>query len=247
MENLPIYLPIIFSFTTGLAIWLLYQATNRSKAVALLLVLWLTLQSILALSQFYTVTDAFPPRLIFLILPPLLLIVALFATTKGRQFIDRLDIKLLTLLHVVRIPVELVLFWLALNKVVPTLMTFEGRNFDILAGLTAPLIYYFGFVKNRLDRKIIIVWNCLCLALLLHIVINGILSVPTPFQQFAFDQPNIALLYFPFVLLPGLIVPLVLFSHLASIRQLLKQSRKITINRTSASEEFTAEKLTQRG
>jgi hypothetical protein len=38
---------------------------------------------------------------------------------------------------------------------------------------------------------------------------------------FAFDQPNIAVLYFPFNWLPSCIVPLVLLSHLAAIRQLL--------------------------
>ncbi|HUQ96495.1 MAG TPA: hypothetical protein VM010_02440, partial [Chitinophagaceae bacterium] len=39
--------------------------------------------------------------------------------------------------------------------------------------------------------------------------------------QLAFDQPDIAVLYFPFVLLPGVVVPVVLLSHLAAIRQLL--------------------------
>ena len=60
------------------------------------------------------------------------------------------------------------------------------------------------------------------LGLLLFIVFNGLLSAPTTLQQFAFDQPNIALAYFPYVLLPALIVPLVLFGHFVSIRQLSK-------------------------
>jgi len=48
-------------------------------------------------------------------------------------------------------------------------------------------------------------------------------SATTPFQQFGFDQPNIGVGYFPFVLLPAIIVPIVLISHLAAIRQLLKR------------------------
>ena len=59
--------------------------------------------------------------------------------------------------------------------------------------------------------------------LLANIVINAILSSPFPLQQFAFDQPNIAILYFPFSWLPTFVVPVVLFCHLASIRQLLKK------------------------
>jgi hypothetical protein len=58
----------------------------------------------------------------------------------------------------------------------------------------------------------------------MNIVLNAVLSVPTAFQQFAFDQPNIAILYFPFNLLPAVVVPLVLLSHLVVIRQLLNNN-----------------------
>jgi len=101
-------------------------------------------------------------------------------------------------------------------------MTFEGQNFDILSGLTAPIIFYVGFIKKRIGRKAMLVWNFLCLGLLINIVVIAVLSAPFPFQKLAFDQPNIAVLYFPFVWLPCCIVPLVLFSHVATIRQLLR-------------------------
>ncbi|HPI54806.1 MAG TPA: hypothetical protein PLU10_08945 [Chitinophagaceae bacterium] len=48
----------------------------------------------------------------------------------------------------------------------------------------------------------------------------GFVSVPSPLQKLAFDQPNIALLYFPFSWLVSLIVALVLLGHLVSIRRL---------------------------
>ena len=51
----------------------------------------------------------------------------------------------------------------------------------------------------------------------------SILFGVTPFQQFGFDQPNIAMLYSPFVWLPCFIVPTVLFSHLVCIRKYLKK------------------------
>ena len=69
----------------------------------------------------------------------------------------------------------------------------------------------------------ILLWNFIALVLLINIVVNAVLSAPFPFQQFAFDQPNIAVLYFPFVLLPAFIVPIVLFGHLVSIRQLVRK------------------------
>jgi hypothetical protein len=226
MENLPIYISIVFGLTTILAVGIFYKATNNSKATIIILLTWLTLQTLIGLSGFYTVTNTIPPRFLLLVLPPLLLIIGLFTTSKGRQYLDSLNPKTLTILHTIRIPVEMVLFWLFTNKTIPELMTFEGRNFDILSGLTAPIIFYFGFIKKRLGSKIILIWNFICLGLLINIVAHAILSAPFPFQKFAFDQPNIAVLYFPFNWLPSCVVPLVLLSHLTTIRQLLNEGRK---------------------
>lgn len=226
MENLPVYISLVFGLTTFLTVWLFYKATNNSKKTFIILLIWLALQTLIGLSDFYTITDTTPPRFLLLVIPPLLLITGLFTTPKGRQYIDSLNIKTLTVLHAVRIPVEIVLFWLFVSKAVPELMTFEGRNFDILSGLTAPVIFYFGFVRKQLNKKIILIWNFICLGLLINIVANAVLSAPFPFQKFAFDQPNIAVLYFPFIWLPSCVVPLVLLSHLATIRQLIKETRE---------------------
>jgi len=201
-------------------IYLLYKATQQSKGFLILISSWLILQSILGISGFYLVTNSEFPRFQLLLLPPLSFIVILFSTKKGRVFIDNLDLKTLSIIHIVRLPIEVVLYWLFIAKAVPKLMTFEGRNFDIIAGITAPIIYYFGFVKTMLNKSILLVWNILCLGLLINIVVNGLLSAPSPFQQFGFEQSNVAILHFPFMFLPACIVPIILFSHLASIRQL---------------------------
>ena len=176
------------------------------------------LQAIVSATGFYLVTNTFPPRFILLIGPPLLFIIALFLLPPGKQFLDSFDPEKLTWIHTVRVPVELVLFWLFIYKQVPQLMTFEGRNFDIISGLSAPLIAYFGYRAKKLSPKMIILWNFICLALLFNIVIHAMLSAPTSFQILAFDQSNVGVFFFPFSWLPGFIVPVVLFAHLATIR-----------------------------
>jgi hypothetical protein len=113
--------------------------------------------------------------------------------------------------------------WLYIYKTIPVEMTLEGRNFDILSGITAPFIFYFGFIKNKISKPFIIGWNIICFGLLLNVVLNSILSSPLLFQKFGFNQPNIAILYFPFALLPSLIVPIIFFSHLVVIKRLLKK------------------------
>jgi len=221
MVTLPIYVSLLFILTTVLTICFFYKALTQSKKALYLILAWLIAQGVISFAGFYTVTNTVPPRFLLLIGPALFLIIFLFFSARGKAFINSLDEKSLTLLHIVRIPVELVLYFLFIHKTVPVLLTFEGRNFDIISGISAPFIFYFGYVKKKLSKKIIIAWNIICLVLLINVVMHGVLSAPTPFQKFAFDQPNIALFHFPFSWLPCFIVPMVLFSHLVCLRKLL--------------------------
>ncbi len=225
IENLPQYITVIFIAITLLALLMLYKASGWRGSVWIISIVWLTVQAIIAMSGFYTITNTIPPRLIGLAGPALVMIIFLFVTKKGRAFIDKFDSTTLTYLHILRIPVEIVLLLLFLNKQVPELMTFEGRNFDILSGLSAPFIAYFGYSRKKLNSKVLLTWNFICLALLFNIVINAVFSAPTLLQQFAFDQPNVGILYFPFVWLPCFVVPVVLFSHLVCIRSILKNKK----------------------
>jgi hypothetical protein len=109
---------------------------------------------------------------------------------------------------------------------VPELMTFEGRNFDIIIGLTAPLMAYL-YYKKIIGEKLLLVWNIIGLLFILFIFINGMLSAELPFQIFAFDQPNVAVEYFPFVLLPALIVPMVIWTHMTDIFLLRKKLKEV--------------------
>ena len=221
MENVPVYISLFFVLTTIFAADMLFKAANYNRLLIIITLIWLILQAFISISGFYTVTSGTPPRFALLLMPPVIFVVILFFSNTGRQTIDIFNLKTLTLLQTVRIPVELTLYWLYLHKAVPQVMTFEGRNFDILCGLTVPLIYYFGYINNRLGKRIILAWNIVCLLLLANIIVLALLSGPFVFQMFGFGQPNIALFYFPFIWLPCFIVPAVLFAHLAAIRKIL--------------------------
>ena len=232
MPNMPFFLnasflAVVFLTLLMLSLFLYHSSSlavrNKTWMICLAFLVWILLQSAVALNGIYHADPAaMPPKIILLgVLPLVILILLVFISKSGRVFLDSLPLLQLTYLHVLRVPVELVLYGLYVYGAIPELMTFEGRNFDILAGITAPLVAYFGILKARMSRRVLLVWNFICLGLLLNIVANAVLSAPSPFQQFAFDQPNLAILYFPFSLLPAFVVPLVLFSHLASIRLLL--------------------------
>ena len=235
IANLSIYISVFFGLTTFLTLFLFAKATATppqymerpntiGKTFLGVTIGWLLLQMLISLTGFYQETSiTTPPRLFLAVAPTLLGIAALFFTEKGQHFIESLDVKALTYLHVVRIPVELTLFWLYQNGQIPEVMTFEGRNFDIFAGITSPFIAYFGFTKKSISPTLILVWNFICLGLLFNIVIHAVLSIQSPMQQMAFDQPNRAILFFPFVWFPSVVVPLVLLAHLVVVKRLLKK------------------------
>jgi len=223
MAPTSLFLNIFFSITVLLSIWLFMRAARFSRTAFLLICTLSIVQSALSLNGFYQNGQALPPRFIFLIGPGFLVIAFLFLSKKGRQFIDSLDIRWLTWLHIVRIPVEIVLYYVAIARLIPALMTFEGNNLDILSGISAPVIYYLVFVWKKANWKVLLIWNFVCLGLLINILVLAILSAPTPFQQLAFDQPNRGVSYFPFALLPAVIVPVVLLSQLAGIWQLVRK------------------------
>ena len=220
MENLPIWVSGAIALITFLTAFFLYKAT-RSRIIIGISIMLLLVQTVLGLKGFYQNTSSYPPPLPLLIGPGLLGIIILFVTRGGRELIDSFDQKWMTWLSVIRVPVEFVLLTLFIYKQVPQVMTFEGRNFDILSGLSAPFIAYFGYTKRKISKPALLIWNFVCLGLLLNVVIHAVLAVPGPLQRIAFDQPNVAVLYFPFVWLPGFVVPVVLFTHLVNIKQLL--------------------------
>jgi hypothetical protein len=222
LPNIPIYIYSIF-FITILLVLLMFRAATTAKGntVTGILIAWLLLTGILALKGVFENTSSMPPKIAIVVVVSFAAAIVFSLTGAGKNLQAQVDLRMLTLLHVIRIPVEFALYSLFLYKAVPQLMTFEGRNFDILSGITSPVIFFTCFKGSQVIRKKLFVWwNIAALCLLINIIINAFLSVPLPFQQFAFDQPNIAVLYFPFVWLPCFIVPVVLFCHLAAFKKL---------------------------
>lgn len=224
----PIHVTALFIGTTFLTLGLLYRvlakiSTSVAQKILWLSVAWLALQGGILATGFYLKTDTLPPRFALAVAPTLIAMVYFLTNKTSANFINTLSLKDLTRIHICRIPVEIGLLWLYQSHQIPEIMTFEGRNFDILSGLTAlPMIWY-AFQNGGVKRTPLLIWNIVCLILVVNIVVLAILSVPTPLQQFGFEQPNVGVLKFPFGWLPAFIVPVVLFSHFASIKQLLKK------------------------
>ena len=225
--DLPPYVSIVFILTTFLTVGFLLTSVKAvsldifpSRLLVFVLPFWIVLTGSLAVTGFYDVPGLFPPRVaMFGVFPAVLFALANLVFFRS-SLIDKLPLRILTLLHLVRIPVELTLYWLFLGGLVPQVMTFTGRNYDILSGILALAVFFLGFTAGRPNKWLLIAFNIIGLGLLANIVVIAILSLETPIQKFGFDAPNRAVLYFPYIWLPSIIVPIVLFSHLAALYKL---------------------------
>lgn len=228
IEALPPYVSIVFFMTTLLTVWFLFTASGSEsqnsmgrRVLTFTVPFWMLLTGYLSTTGFYRQVDVVPPRVVSVaVLPAILLIIVFFLFF--RSFVNDFSLKFLTLLHVVRIPVEIVLLWLYQYGQVPRQMTFEGWNFDILSGITAPAVAWLAFKGGRVNRPLLVIWNLLALGLLANIVTIAVLSFRSPFQKIGLDQPNVGVTYLPFIWLPAIVVPVVLFAHLAALYQLLR-------------------------
>ncbi|RAK66916.1 hypothetical protein DLM85_11970 [Hymenobacter edaphi] len=190
---------------------------------AAVLACWLALTGALAAAGALGF-DTRPPRLLLLLPLPLLATMLLARSAAVGRLLDALPQAGLLYLQSMRVGVELVLWLLMLAGAVPRQMTFEGLNWDVLTGLTAPVVAYFCFTRRRWPWQVAAAWNVLGLALLLNIVTIALLSAPTPFRQFWNEPANVVVSRFPLVWLPLFIVPVAYTLHVLSLRQLWRRA-----------------------
>lgn len=210
---------IVFIVISILSLLLLYLGTGRDKRLLLLFVGWQIVVGIFAVVKVFAEKPSlFPLAILGTVLLTFLVLKQIHKY--------KLNPNILLSIHVLRIPVELILFQLYLQNKIPNLLTFKGWNFDILIGISvlAMLVYQLT-ARRKINRQFFIVWNFIGIVFLFIIVSLSILSSPLPIQQFGFDQPNIALLEFPYFLLPTCVVPIVFMSHILLISHHRKYHR----------------------
>ncbi len=187
---------------------------------------WLDFVELLAGKGFFLDFQILPPRVLLAILPSLALLLFLSMTRVMDGTLARIPPATLVYLQSFRIVVEFVLWQLVSAGVAPEIMSFHGRNFDILVGLSAPVVAYCCFTRRIWPERVALWWNVAGILVLLNTVIHAQLATPSPFRVFHTSPPNTFIAYPPYVLLPAFLVPLAWFFHAMSIRQLLMRRRR---------------------
>ena len=237
MPHIPLHISALFiSLVFAIAFLILiavYVSSNRANlpeeekrnnfiSAIVIIAAWLIFTLIMSVSGFLNDYDSMPPHLLLVVLPPLLFFAILFMAKPFNDLTEQFNVFWLVYAQSFRIIVEFILWLLYRYHIIPEQMTFQGLNFDVMIGLTAPFVAYFCFVKKTWSPKVALVWNFAGLLLLGNIVAVALLSTPYPFRVFTNEPANTLVFSFPFVWLPAFVVPFALLLHLISIRRLLK-------------------------
>ncbi len=201
----------LFLATIALTFGLLARILGKRIFVVLP---WLALTAILARNGAFSNFQRLPPTLLLFV----------FAAVAAATFLaSRTSATLPWLIgfQAFRIPVELFLHQGYLAGFVPVQMTWEGRNFDILTGLSALPLAWLAH-RGQLPSWAAHTWNLAGFALLVNVMSVAILSFPTPFRQFLNEPANVFVTTVPYVWLPAFLVPAAWFGHAAVFRHLKK-------------------------
>lgn len=191
-----------------------------AAAVPLAIAAWLLVSGFLAHNGFLSARDARPPRLVLIPLTGLAAVVLLHRSALLERLLQVVPRHWPVAFQSFRIGVELAFWGLFAAGGAPVQVTFEGRNFDVLAGLTAPLVAL-AMRRWNLAPRAVLAWNVLGLAVLSNTIVTTLTSAPGPLHLDWPGMPFTAFAAWPFVWIPGFLAPLAIFLHFFSIRQSL--------------------------
>lgn len=229
--EVPTYLMALFVFIT-IGLWFLFrfalirgiQKTGDPKPgkvmmLSFMLGIWLMGTSLMAEQGNLQDFSQSPPMLFVLVGMAFVLTIVLAFSRFGLLVIEGAGIAWLIGFQSFRVLVEIFLYKMYQEGIVPVQMTFAGQNFDILAGLSAILMAW-QFSRKQVGTKAVFFWNVIGLALLINIMVVAVLSLPTSFRMFDNEPANTFVTQMPFVWLPVFQVQAALFGHLLIFRAL---------------------------
>ena len=104
-----------------------------------------------------------------------------------------------------RIGVELLMHRAYTEGLMPVQMSYTGRNFDIITGITAAAAAIW-LARGHRSAGVVFAWNTLGLVLLTNILVVALLSTPTPMRRFMNDPANVWVTRAPWIWLPTVFV-----------------------------------------
>lgn len=204
-----------------------FQKVFGDKKFTLTLLAWLLVTGLLSQLQFFSNFQSMPPRLPLFIAAAFIFVIWKSFFSKKRHIFSLAPQTQLVAMQQFRIVLEIVLASLAVQNLLPVEMSYHGRNFDILIGISAVILSV--AIKKYGEEKLrglTIVWNFIGIALVTNVAVHGMLSAPYPFKVLNLSLDNAVVGYFPATWLPLFLVPTAYFLHFVSLRRAFSLNTK---------------------
>jgi hypothetical protein len=212
---------VIIIFSLGFAFKKSMASQKFLNGYYITMFLWVGIITLLAIKGVYQTNDM-PPRLVLLgVLPAFALIIYFFIAQKVKPLIDNFHIRFTIYFQSFRIVVELLIFGAVLKGLAPEIVSFNGRNYDILAGLTAPLVGW-AYSRSIIGKSMLLIWNIFCLMLLANIVFIFISLLINPlFWGYESTPISMGFMTIPYVYIAAVYMPVAVFLHIMCIKKII--------------------------
>lgn len=206
-------------------IYLLKNGLNPQKTIRSYLIICIFWLGYLMIIEQSGVLEnfGFPPRIPLLIVVPILIIILVLTGSGAFQpILKQTSLHLPVFLQSFRIVVELLIYGAFLEGIFPQRATFEGLNYDILVGISAPIIGFL-ILRKRIGLGGLLLWNIAAILILSLTVYSFIYSYY--FTDYLLKNESIEFVEFPYLLLASILLPVAVFLHVFSIRQIILWNR----------------------
>jgi hypothetical protein len=222
-------LPIAFALLAVVVQFLfligVYWAYRQKANVALVFLTTLVVSAAWIMGTFIAAAkgklsfESRPPTMLFVFAGVFILALGAGFSRFGKQLAVGLPLAVLVGFQAFRFPLELLLHQAYRDGLMPVQMSYSGRNFDIVTGITAAIL---GLVlwKRALPKWVVQAWNVMGILLLANILTIAVLSTPLPIRHFFNEPANVWIKDAPYVWLPAVFVLLAIMGHVVIARKL---------------------------
>lgn len=169
------------------------------------------------------VEQNFPLLAVLIIGPTLLGSFLLFKSKNALAVLLATPLHLLATIQVYRV-IGVVFLLLQDDGLLPAYFATSTGWGDIFVGVTAPIVGYLLWKDAKAFRFVGLAWCVVGIGDLLLVLYKAATSAPGPLQSTSFELPTVIIGYFPFTVIPLLIVPISLILHVQMMRKIIRNN-----------------------
>lgn len=204
-----------------IAITARYLGRGAAMGVVVGLVVWFLYIGVLVFFGIPQSTTL--PGGLFILVPVVLFIIGFVVRTAGTETAMAFPLWLLLGAQSFRIVVELFLHQIYVEGLIPKMLTYQGANLDIYIGASAPIIALWA---SQGKLKLARLWNVLGISTLTNVVVRAVMTAPGPLNHIHTQVPNLMMGRFPYLLIPGFLMPLAVVLHVLAIQSVRRQLKQ---------------------